>query len=102
AGQNDRAAEAWAEYATATADPAERAAAETEAARLTGVTDPFAAKLVPVEQAAEARRAFLHGRTAYRATQYGDALVYFHIGHTLAPELPGFLRELGATYDKLG
>lgn len=102
AGQNDRAAEAWSDYAAATADPAERTAAEAEVARLTGVTDPFAAKLVPVEQAAEARRAFVLGRAAFAARQYGDALVYYHMGHTLAPDLPGFLRELGATYDKLG
>ena len=34
--------------------------------------------------------------------QYGDALVYFHMGYALAPDLPGFLRELGSTYDKLG
>jgi hypothetical protein len=28
--------------------------------------------------------------------------VYFHVGFQLAPDLPGFLRELGQTYDKLG
>src|SRR5439155_26924199 len=39
---------------------------------------------------------------AFALTQYGDALVFFHMGHALAPELPGFLRELGSTYDRLG
>jgi hypothetical protein len=102
AGQNERAAEAWREYATAVADPAERTFAESEAARLAGVRDPFADKLALAELAVEARRAFALGRAAFAARQYGDALVYFHIGYALAPELPGFLRELGATYDRLG
>jgi hypothetical protein len=102
AGQNARAAEAWTEYAAATADPDEHGAAAAEAARLGQTSDPFADRLVLGEQTAEARRAFALGRAAYSARHYGDALVYFHIGYTLAPELPGFLRELGATYDKLG
>lgn len=45
---------------------------------------------------------FAAGRAAFGAKRYGDALVYFHMGRVLAPELPGFLRELGATYDELG
>jgi tetratricopeptide (TPR) repeat protein len=102
AGQNERAAEAWADYAAAVADPTEHGAAAAESARLASTTDPFADKLAPGEQSADARRAFTLGRAAYAARQYGDALVYFHMGYALAPELPGFLRELGATYDKLG
>ena len=102
AGQNERAAEAWGEYAAAVADPSERGTAAAEAARLGATTDPFADKLVLAEQTGDARRAFALGRSAFAARQYGDALVYFHIGYALAPELPGFLRELGATYDKLG
>jgi tetratricopeptide (TPR) repeat protein len=102
AGQNERAAEAFRDYAAAVADPDERAAAHAEATRLGGGADPFADKLVLAEQAGDARFAFALGRAAFTAGQYGDALVYFHMGHVLAPELPGFLRELGATYDKLG
>jgi tetratricopeptide (TPR) repeat protein len=102
AGQNERAAEAWTELAAAIADPSEHGAAAAEAARLGATSDPFADKLVLAEDAPEARRAFALGRTAFSARQYGDALVYFHMGYALAPELPGFLRELGATYDKLG
>ncbi len=102
AGQNERAAEAWREYAVAVEDPAERARANAEAVRLGSVIDPFADKLVLADQAADARKAFALGRSAFAARQYGDALVYFHIGYALAPELPGFLRELGSTYDKLG
>ncbi len=102
AGQNARAAEAWADYAAAVPDPGERAAAGAEATRLGSVADPFADKLVLAEQTADARKAFELGRAAFARNQYGDALVYYHLGYALAPELPGFLRELGATYDKLG
>ncbi|HEX3764290.1 MAG TPA: hypothetical protein VHW23_36600 [Kofleriaceae bacterium] len=102
AGQNERAAEAWSDYAASVADPAEHGAAAAEAARLSATSDPFADKLVLAEQTGEARRAFALGRAAYAARQWGDALVYFHIGYALAPDLPGFLRELGATYDQLG
>ena len=102
AGQNERAAEAWRDYGAAAADPGEQAAAAAEATRLAGVSDPFADKLVLTEQTGDARKAFALGRAAFAARQYGDALVYFHVGYALAPELPGFLRELGATYDKLG
>jgi tetratricopeptide (TPR) repeat protein len=101
AGQNERAAEAWADYAAA-ADPDERATAQAEATRLGSIVDPFADKLVLAEQSGDARKAFALGRAAFAQKQYGDALVYFHIGYTLAPDLPGFLRELGSTYDKLG
>jgi tetratricopeptide (TPR) repeat protein len=102
AGQNERAAEAWSDYAAATEVPAERAQAQSEVARLSGVSDPFADKLALAELTGDARRAFALGRAAFAARQYGDALVYFHMGYALAPELLGFLRELGATYDKLG
>jgi len=102
AGQNERAAEAWSGYAGATADPEEQTAARAEVTRLGSVSDPFADKLVLAEQTADAKQAFALGRAAFAARQYGDALVYFHLGYALAPELPGFLRELGSTYDKLG
>lgn len=102
AGQKERAAEVWSDYAAAVADPAEHGAAAAEAARLATTSDPFADKLALGPQTGEAKRAFALGRAAYSAHQYGDALVYFHLGYALAPELPGFLRELGATYDQLG
>jgi len=102
AGQNERAAEAWSDYAAAAGDPAERAQAQSEVQRLSGASDPFADKLALTEMTGDARRAFTLGRAAFAARQYGDALVYFHMGYALAPELLGFLRELGATYDKLG
>ncbi|HEY8142747.1 MAG TPA: tetratricopeptide repeat protein, partial [Kofleriaceae bacterium] len=50
----------------------------------------------------EARRAFDLGRRAFRKKRFAEALVYYETGHALDPEMPGFLRELGATYDRLG
>jgi Flp pilus assembly protein TadD len=101
-GQNDEAAEAWSTYANAATDTKERGDALAEATRLGNAPDPFADKLALAPLATEAKQAFNLGRTAFSAKQYGDALVYFHIGYALAPDLPGFLRELGSTYDKLG
>ena len=102
AGQNERAADAWRAYGNYVSDQMESVQALAEAERLDGVQDPFADKLVLVVLATEAKKAFNLGRAAFAKKQYGDALVYFHIGYALAPELPGFLRELGSTYDKLG
>jgi tetratricopeptide (TPR) repeat protein len=102
AGQNEQAALAWSEYAASTADSKEREAALAEASRLGAAPDPFADRLALVPLTGEAKQAFALGRAAFARQQYGDALVYFHIGYALAPELPGFLRELGSTYDKLG
>lgn len=102
AGQNDEAAEAWKEYANATTNETARAEAHAAAARLASSPDPFAEKLALADMTKEARQAFAAGREAFKARRYGDALVLFHMGYALAPDLPGFLRELGSTYDKLG
>ena len=102
AGQNEEAAEAWRAYAAAATDERERTTALAEAQRLSAAPDPFADKLAAAQLAAEARQMFALGRTAFAGKLYGDALVYYHMGHALAPDLPGFLRELGSTYDKLG
>ncbi len=102
AGQNEDAAEAWAAYAVAVKDEKAKADATAEATRLSSAPDPFAEKLPLADMSKEANQAFKLGRAAFKAKQFGDALVYFHMGYALAPDLPGFLRELGSTYDKLG
>jgi Flp pilus assembly protein TadD len=102
AGQNEDAAAAWTQVADATTDAAAKQHALDEAARLSGAADPFAQKLALAALTGEAKQAFALGRAAFRAQHFGDALVYFHMGYELAPDLPGFLRELGSTYDKLG
>ncbi len=102
AGQNTDAVLAWRAFAGATRDDDARRAAQGEVVRLTGASDPSAGKLELAVLGKEARTCFGRGRTAFRKGQFADALVYFHMGYALAPDLPGFLRELGATYDKLG
>jgi tetratricopeptide (TPR) repeat protein len=102
AGQNEEAATVWRGIAAGAHDDALKARADAEITRLAKFKDPFADKLQLQPQPIEARRSFALGRTAFGAKKYGDALVFFHMGYALAPDLPGFLRELGATYDKLG
>ena len=102
AGQNERAADAWGDYAKSVKDDKEREAAAAEATRLGSLEDPFADKLALASMTPEAKKAFTAGRAAFAAKHYTDALVDFHMGLVLAPDLPGFLRELGSTYDKLG
>jgi len=102
AGQNEEAAAAWTAFAEATKDPQKKQHALDEAVRLGGAPDPFAEKLSLADLASDAKQAFASGRTAFAKKQYADALVFFHMGYALAPDMPGFLRELGSTYDKLG
>jgi tetratricopeptide (TPR) repeat protein len=99
--ENEAAMRVLEQYAAATSDATAKAEAEKEIARLKATTDPFAKPVQLPVLAAEAKDAFKRGRAAFKKKQYGDALVYFHMGYALAPDLPGFLRELGATYDKL-
>lgn len=102
AGQAEEAARVYLAFAGATTDAAAATKAKAEAARLTARPDPFAKQLELPTMAAEAKQAFKQGRAAFAKKQYGDALVSYQMGYALAPDLPGFLRELGATYDKLG
>ncbi len=102
AGQAEEAAAVLTAFAAATTDAAAAGEARAEAKRLTARPDPFAKRLELPTLAAEAKRAFKQGRAAFAKQQWGDALISYHMGYALAPDLPGFLRELGATYDKLG
>jgi tetratricopeptide (TPR) repeat protein len=101
AGQIEQATLAWIAYSEATTG-AQHDAAMVEIGKLALQKDPLADKLLLKGLVAEAKQAFAAGRAAFAKKHYGDALVHFHIGAALAPDLPGFLRELGATYDKLG
>ena len=101
AAQSEDAIRVLEEYVAGTSDAKEKAWAQGEIARLKTNPDPFAKQLTLQPLAAEAKDAFKKGRAAFGKKHYGDALVYFHMGYALAPDLPGFLRELGATYDKL-
>ena len=101
AAQSNDAIKVLEDYAAATTDPKARAEARAEATRLSANPDPFSKPLELPPMVAEAKQAFKLGRAAFAKKQFGDALVYFHMGYLLAPDLPGFLRELGATYEKL-
>ena len=94
AGLDDEAIAVFSAYAAAAND----ADAKERAAKLPRESGRFAV----VDAPDLAKQAFAAGRKAFDAKHYGDALVDFHMGYALAPDLPGFLRELGATYDKLG
>lgn len=101
AAQSSDAAKVLEDFAAATSDAKARAEARAEATRLSANPDPFSKQLELPPLVAEAKQAFKLGRAAFAKKQWGDALVYFHMGAALAPDLPGFLRELGATYEKL-
>jgi Flp pilus assembly protein TadD len=102
AGQTEDAARVLQAFAAATADATAASTAKTEVTRLLANPDPFAKTISPSVLAPEAKQAFKQGRAAFAKKNYGDALVSYQMGYALAPDLPGFLRELGATYDKLG
>jgi tetratricopeptide (TPR) repeat protein len=102
AGQFEEAVAVLQSFAAASEDAAQLREVRSEIQRLTKSADPFARQLdlQPVE--GEARKAFKLGRDAFARKKWGDALIYFQMGYALAPDLPGFLRELGATYERLG
>ena len=102
AGQPDDAARVLTRLATATTDVTARASARATLQRLEGGAKVDTRPLALPPELALAKIAFRQGRAAFGKKRYGDALVSFHLGYALAPELPGFLRELGATYDRLG
>ncbi|HVV83752.1 MAG TPA: tetratricopeptide repeat protein [Kofleriaceae bacterium] len=102
AGQTDEAVRVLTRYAPACTDATDVAAAQALLQRLTAGPRVDVRPLALPSQVPLARTAFKLGRAAFARKQWGDALVYYHLGYALAPELPGFLRELGATYDRLG
>jgi tetratricopeptide (TPR) repeat protein len=67
-----------------------------------GARNKFTRPFEPVYASADAVKVFDLGRNAFKAGKYADAEFYFRLGARLDPNLKGFLRELGATYDKLG
>ena len=101
AGQVRQASEVWTKIAEASAGT-DKATALEQARQLLAQYDPLSDKLELSALDAPAKQMFAAGRAAFARGELGDALVDFHMGYALAPDLPGFLRELGATYDKLG
>jgi tetratricopeptide (TPR) repeat protein len=102
AGRSEEARRVLASFIASSRDDKAIAEARSEYARLSSVSDPFAKQFEVAQPASEAKEAFKRGRAAFKKKAYADALFYFEIGYALAPDLPGFLRELGSTYDQLG
>jgi tetratricopeptide (TPR) repeat protein len=102
AGQNEQAVAVLDAYMAASSDPDQIAEAQAAAKRIGGVNQIFSKQLKLPTQKKDGTKIFKLGRAAFKKKQYGDALVYYHMGYVLAPDLAGFLRELGSTYDKLG
>jgi tetratricopeptide (TPR) repeat protein len=102
AGQYEEAVAVLHGFAATTEDGAALRDARNEIQRLTRTADPFARQIELAAVEGEARKAFKLGRDAFAKKRWGDALIYFHMGYALAPDMPGFLRELGATYERLG
>ncbi len=102
ASQYDEAIEVLTNFIEHTTDPKEMQRAREEVARLRRASNPFTGRFEISAASTEAKTAFQRGRAEFSKKRYADALVYFEMGAALDPDLPGFLRELGATYDKLG
>lgn len=90
------------EFIAHTSDPEELVKQKEALNRLQGAENPFSRDFKPVPASADAGKLYKLGREAFKKKQYADALFYYQVGSALDPDLPGFLRELGATYDKLG
>jgi hypothetical protein len=101
AGKPDQAREVLNVYIATTGDAAGRDAAIKTRGALPA-EDPFARQLRLPALVKEGAKVFKAGRAAFKKKKYGDALVQYHMGYALAPDLPGFLRELGSVYEKLG
>lgn len=101
AGRPEQAREAFSVFIESTTDPKARDAAIKTRGALPA-EDPFARQLQLPALRKDATKIFKAGRAAQKKKNYGDALVQFQMGLALDPDLPGFQRELGATYEKLG
>jgi hypothetical protein len=101
AGKPDQAREVLNIFIATTKDTTARDAAIKQRGALVA-EDPFAKGLRLPALLKEGKKVFEAGRKAFKKKNYGDALVQYHMGYVLAPDLPGFLRELGSVYEKLG
>jgi len=102
AGDGERAVQVLDRFIAASSDDTAIGEAKGARARMAAIEDPFAQRLKLPNLTAEAKKAFDLGRKAFKKKQFADALVYYRMGYALDPDLPGNLRELGSTYEKLG
>jgi tetratricopeptide (TPR) repeat protein len=85
------------------ADPARKARAESEAARLEEAPAPFAEQLFRLMPATvEAKKLFEEGKKDAQGKRYEAAIRELQAALLLDPDLPGSYRLLGAVYGKVG
>ena len=102
AGQADDALRVYDQFIAESKDPEAVRRAEKTWDRVAAVRSPFKAQYRPYRATREAELALAKGREAFEKERYEDALLYYRMGRVLDPELLELLRELAATYDKLG
>jgi Flp pilus assembly protein TadD len=104
AGQYEEAIGEYRHFAARTeADPARKARAEAEAARLENAPAPFAETLFKQAAAtAESKRLFEEGKRDAQARRWQPAVNELQAALLLDPDLPGPYRLLGAVYGKTG
>jgi tetratricopeptide (TPR) repeat protein len=102
AGRYDEAGEVLDAFLAASRDSKLRAGAQAERDRIAKARFFFDKSFDIPPATGEAERCFDLGRKAYRKRKFSEALLYYKMGHALDANFPGFLRELGATYEKLG
>jgi tetratricopeptide (TPR) repeat protein len=101
ASQYGEAIQIYEAFAAATADADAAARARRDAETLRNTPAPFATEFAS-RAAREAVEAYNLGRRAFKKERYADALLYFRVASELNPDLPGPVREIGATYQQLG
>jgi tetratricopeptide (TPR) repeat protein len=102
AGEHAEAVAVLDDIIASTEDPEMLNWAREQRPRWAELDNPFKKDYEPARVTRLATRAFESGRKEYKKKNYADALVYFEMGYALDPDLPGFLREIGSVYDKLG
>jgi tetratricopeptide (TPR) repeat protein len=102
AGDYEAAIDVLDELIAAGGDADRIAAARAERARLAAARSPLSGGVKLTPPRAVARDHFKRGRAAFAAGDYKLALFHHRVGLAVDPDLPGFLRELAASYARLG
>lgn len=102
AGRFEEAAEDLERYREAVADPAKKTKADDEIEALKARPEAFSSTFRVKPATREATEAFKRGRKFFAQKKYEEAILLFKAGYSMAPDLPGNLRELGQAYEKLG
>ena len=100
--QLEEAARVFDDFAAHTRNDKKRIFAQDEAERLREFEEPFQRTFAPDYAKQQAVEAFGLGRKAQKKKKWADALFYFEVAGAIDPTLNGVVREIGASYSKLG